>query len=382
VAFILSGMIVLFSLKSISIDPHMFTYAIFALEIYLLEKFIRTKKREYLYILPVLAMIVSNVNVSFSIMFVATMVPYLVEMCFEFEFERVYSKKFENAKEIKWTTSIFFVSMICLMVRPYLMQTIDYVKFLLTVDLNSLVIEMKMLNYFDHSQYILTIAIGILIYAFSKKSIPFRVVLMILGVLITTMMSLSYYPYLVIVLAIYSVEHLEAYYKSICRWNINETLVFKKIISLWNTSGVNASILLIVIGIAGSVIYVTPLEFRMYPRSFPIKAVDFIKKNVDTKNMRMMNDYKEGSYMIYHDLKVLSDSRVYPYLPEYSKKNRILYDLAMLRKFPNYFRYILTHYGITHGIANKSRMFYYVMETYEDKNVLYEDEYYKVYEFK
>ena len=42
---------------------------------------------------------------------------------------------------------------------------------------------------------------------------------------------------------------------------------------------------------------------------YPTKAVEYIKENIDYKNMRVYNSYNFGSYLMLHDIPVFIDSR-------------------------------------------------------------------------
>ena len=44
-------------------------------------------------------------------------------------------------------------------------------------------------------------------------------------------------------------------------------------------------------------------------KMYPIKATEYIKENLDYKNIRIFNEYNFGSYLLFNDIKVFIDSR-------------------------------------------------------------------------
>ena len=54
-------------------------------------------------------------------------------------------------------------------------------------------------------------------------------------------------------------------------------------------------------------------------KMYPIKATEYIKENLDYKNIRIFNEYNFGSYLLFNDIKVFIDSRADLYAPEFNK---------------------------------------------------------------
>ena len=51
---------------------------------------------------------------------------------------------------------------------------------------------------------------------------------------------------------------------------------------------------------------------------YPIGAVNYIKNNLDYKNIKIYNDYNEGSYLMFNNIPVFIDSRLDVYCSEFN----------------------------------------------------------------
>ena len=55
-------------------------------------------------------------------------------------------------------------------------------------------------------------------------------------------------------------------------------------------------------------------------KTYPVEASQWIKDNLDYKNIRIINEYEFGSYMLYQDIPVFIDTRCDLYCPSYNTK--------------------------------------------------------------
>ena len=132
------------------------------------------------------------------------------------------------------------------------------------------------------------------------------------------------------------------------------------------------SIILIVILILS--IYINKDKEFVNHKTYPVEAVNFIKENLDYKNIRIFNEYNYGSYLLLNDIKVFIDSRADLYTKEFNKKDDILKDY-MTSNYPTIFE----KYKITHVIASKNDNLYKYTKNMNYK-IIYEDNYFVIYE--
>ena len=112
----------------------------------------------------------------------------------------------------------------------------------------------------------------------------------------------------------------------------------------------------IVIGIQG--IKEKMNESYYYPQDYPIYATNWIKENLDYKNIKLFNEYNYGSYLVYSGIPVMIDSRADLYSPEFNTKtknvsdgNDIFMDVQNIATGKDDYKKIFENYGVTHVIT-------------------------------
>ena len=92
--------------------------------------------------------------------------------------------------------------------------------------------------------------------------------------------------------------------------------------------------------------------------NYPIYAAEWIKENLDYKNIKLFNEYNYGSYLIYEGIPVMIDSRCDLYTPQYNTKTGnpddgedIFMDVQNVATGAAKYDEIFDKYGITHVIT-------------------------------
>lgn len=117
--------------------------------------------------------------------------------------------------------------------------------------------------------------------------------------------------------------------------------------------------------------------------SYPVQACDYILENIDLGQARFYNEYNYGSYMLYRGIPVFIDSRADLYAPEFSgKEDDIFMDFMETSNIGKFYEDIFEKYEITHVITYKNSKMNMIITKTEDKNYkeLYSDKYFVVYE--
>ena len=115
-------------------------------------------------------------------------------------------------------------------------------------------------------------------------------------------------------------------------------------------------------------------EVFVEPTFYPVEATKFIKENLDYKNIRLLNEYNYGSYLIFNDIPVFIDSRADLYTIEFNNTKDILTEYMN-----NNFYQIIKDYDITHIIASKENNLYNYARALYDFQLIYEDEYFVIF---
>lgn len=124
--------------------------------------------------------------------------------------------------------------------------------------------------------------------------------------------------------------------------------------------------------------------------SYPVQACEWIKENLDYKNIRIFNDYNYGSYMLFQDIPVFVDSRCDLYTPEFNGKydkskkkfegQDIFSDYINVSQISTYYDSKFDEYGITHVITKNKSKVHMLISKNSDYKEIYKDNAFTIYE--
>ena len=119
-------------------------------------------------------------------------------------------------------------------------------------------------------------------------------------------------------------------------------------------------------------------------KSYPVEAATYILENLDIENIRLYNEYNYGSYLLYRGIPVFIDSRADLYAPEFNEGVEVFNDYISLSGVNNDdIEEKLDKYSITHMIMyKKSKLRTFIKQNEEKYKLLYEDDYFCIYERK
>lgn len=197
-----------------------------------------------------------------------------------------------------------------------------------------------------------------------KSKIKLSDLFLVCGLLLMAFMSNRNYSLLAI-LSIYSVTDL---LKNIMKFDLKLIL--------------NNQMFISVIGVF--FICLTLLTLKYYEKKpfcgndiYPVNATEYIKNNLDYKNIHLYNGYSYGSYLIYKDVPVFIDSRSDLYLKEFNKGCTVFEDAVNI--FDNY-KETFKKYGITHILIKNNTNINGILKVDDEYRPIYYDEYFTVYE--
>ena len=119
-------------------------------------------------------------------------------------------------------------------------------------------------------------------------------------------------------------------------------------------------------------------------RAYPVDAAQYILDNLDINNIRLYNEYNYGSYLLFRGIPVFIDSRADLYAPEFNEGKDIFSDYLSLSGVNNdKIEETLDKYETTHLIMYKNaKLRTFIKQDEEKYNLLYEDDYFCIYERK
>lgn len=112
---------------------------------------------------------------------------------------------------------------------------------------------------------------------------------------------------------------------------------------------------------------------------YPTKVVDYIKENVDYKNMRIYNSYDNGSYLMLNDIPVFIDSRLDVYCSEFNDTD-VFKDYIYVTAGKANYENIFSKYDFTHILLYKKEIANQYITNDTNYKLLYEDEYFSFYQ--
>lgn len=124
--------------------------------------------------------------------------------------------------------------------------------------------------------------------------------------------------------------------------------------------------------------------------SYPVEACNWIKENLDYKNIKIFNDYNYGSYMLFEDIPVFIDSRCDLYTPEFNgtynkEKGKyegkdIFSDYIDTSSLSKYYETTFKKYGITHVITKPNSKINMLVAKDSKYKKIYSDNSFVIYE--
>lgn len=322
----------LLAVNYITTRPQIFTYLNLIIVLYIMELYSNTNNRKYLYILPIISLIQSNIHCMFFFMLIIFMLPYIFNNSKEYEIKSIL------------VTMLFMI--LTGLINPYGINNLLYV--FNSYGQNILEKTIKELQPLSFSSlfgkiHIFIILIIYILYFKSRKKIPIRYLLLLFGttyLAFDTLRGVS----LFIIGSFFPLAYL---YKDIPNIDISKYIL--KIIK------VLIAIILIIISL---IIIFIPRNY--YPDAK--EPIDYLVNNYIISDIKLYTSFSDGSYTVYKGIKCSMDPRAEVFLKKNNHKFDIYkeyYDLQM--GIIDYNEY-LKKYNFTHLLINKKDYLYNKLE--------------------
>ncbi len=331
--------------KNVTARAQLLTYLFFILEVFFIEKLLSTGKKKYIVFLLLDCLFIANIHSAVWPFYFVLIIPYLFEELIYLinkkikykEEKSIFPKKLiiEHNKNIKLLILVFTISLIIGLLTPIFPEPYTYFIKIMQGDSMEYIQEHQPLvlitNVFVIA-YILMLLVPLIL---TKVKIKLSDFAMISGLLLMSFLSIRHVSLLSIIGVFY-----------LCRLISNIGLINSKKQMDFDVPIYGSVIVLITTIISSVVVYnINYKEDFVNKENYPVDMVDYIKDNIDTKKMKLFNQYDFGSYLIYRDLKVFIDSRCDLYTKPFNHKEDI-FDEAMTIS-ENYGR-TFNKYDITH----------------------------------
>ena len=361
------------------------SFLVFALQIYFIESFLKSKKKKYLFGLLLLSLILCNIHVAVWPFYFILFLPYLAEYVISFVVNKIKIKKdnwfitflkkkfiVERNKNIKWLFIIMLVSLVTGLFTPIGDTPYTYLIKTMIGNSQDYIMEHQMISW-ANSPFTIIIAVETLVLALISK-IKLRDLFMLCGLVLMSIVSTRHLSLLALV-------------GSICYARLFSTFlenygfcIDDKIIAFFHKKSVAFISFLVVIIFSGFMFYNQLNKDFIDKDLYPVEAVKYIKENFDVNEIRIFNEYNFGSYLILNDIPVFIDSRADLYTKQFSGFDYDIFDdfYYLLYNYEKTFEF----YDITHILMYKKEdsQFYNMINTNRGYKVLYEDEHFAFFE--
>jgi len=140
------------------------------------------------------------------------------------------------------------------------------------------------------------------------------------------------------------------------------------------------AIVIIIVSLISISSYISnPSKVFINETLYPTKATDYIKNNLDYKNIRIFNDINIGSYMMYQDVPVFIDSRTDLYTYTYNQTRDIFNDYIDVMSFRCYYEDIFDYYDIEYALIPINSSLDTILNKDSNYERLYYDDYFVFY---
>ena len=412
----------------IAARAQLFTFILFVLTVFCIEKFLETGKKRYAVSLIIIPILIANFHTAVFPFYFVLYMPYIGEYIIyillhsgivvnkakiEYLYKKVnktkdeeiiekykakilkleerlkvleerYEKKEKNAYKIiikpsKHINKLLIIMIICLftgLLTP--LQGTPYTYLIKTMqgETTSHINEHLPLTLVNNVNFMCTLIILLAILTFTDTKIKLSNLFMIGGLLILTFYSRRQESVYTIIGVLIFNRLINTMFE---KYSKKELLKMKN-----GIKNIYILIILSVAVIAGGIYLYKPKMDDQYisQSSYPVAAAEWIKENLDLSKIKLYNEYNYGSYLLYQDIPVFMDSRADLYTPEFNGGRDIFMDYIRISGLSEQnIGEKFDEYGITHLIMYKSsNLGIYVDGKPTQYKKIYSDDYFKIYE--
>jgi len=333
----------------LTLRSQILSYTIFILEYYFLNKLLKTNNNKYIIYIFLLSILLVNVHVAVYPFYLIMFLPILAE----FIIKKILKKETYKIRKI---LIAMLLSILGGLISPLFINSYTYLYNTLINNTTNYIAEHQPTLLHESPRMILLVLIIIVLFTNKNFKLELKEKFLLLGLTYMAFSSIRHQSLLIIFTTIIANKYLGnfLYEKEPKQNEFLETKITSKI-------GIVISISLVLFIGASSVIKNRNMNY-INTNDYPVKAVEYIKENLDYKNIRIFNDINVGSYLILNDIKVFVDSRTDLYTRSYNKKNDYFDEYVDIVYLDVYYEDIFDKYDIEYVLMpSGSRISNYLM---------------------
>ena len=370
------SMLLMTSNWSFTARGQIISYLLLLLEIYFIEKLISTKQKRYYIIFFVLSALIVNFHASVWYMTIILVLPYLAEAIMH---KIMKNKNLEKSKIILEPISIkmLIIVILCLVlgsfISPIGIYTYTYMFKVIGGISSTFISELQQTDIISSIGMILgLIVIDILMLA-TKSKMKLSDILLFFGLYFMAILARRNQAFLYLIGTIPVVRLITNFFETYDTENILE-----KVNNFFSKNWVlGCTTIVIVIGLSSNM--VTRIrEKYVNEKKYPVEAVNFIKENLDYKNLKIYNSFNYGSYLELSGIPAFVDSRSEIFTEEFNNVTILKDWLETSRGNVNY-NDTFAKYEIDYAIVEDKEIINTYISADENYEKVFDDETFSIY---
>lgn len=376
VSFIITilAMIFLTNMEMLTARAQIISYLLLLCEVFVLERLVNSKKKIYYFILFLISILLVNFHASVWMMMIILVLPYLAEA--------IIYKTSKNKKDEKIIVEPISIKLLLIAILFIILGSIfspigtypyTYMFKVIGGISSNIINELKMTNIVTNLGLMIMFATFVLITLGTKTKIKLHDLLMFGGLFIMAIIAIRNNAFFYIIGSMYLANIITEFLNEYD----NEKTIEKAVISLQKNKSLFIMSIIVVIISAYNYSYKINQEY-VDKTFYPVDAVNFIKENIDYKNLKVFNHLDFGSYIEFCGIPAFVDSRTEIFTKEFNDTN-VLFDWWNAYSGFEHYDNIFGKYDIDYAILYNDE----IITTYiqKDKNYeeIYKDKYFSVY---
>ena len=370
------SMLLMTSNWSFTARGQIISYLLLLLEIYFIEKMISTKQKRYYIIFLVISALIVNFHASVWYMTIILVLPYLAEAIMH---KIMKNKNLEKSKIILEPISIkmLIIAILCLVlgsfISPIGTYTYTYMFKVIGGISSTFISELQQTDIISSIGMILgLIVIDILMLA-TKSKMKLSDILLFFGLYFMAILARRNQAFLYLIGTIPVVRLITNFFETYDTENILE-----KVNNFFSKNWVlGCTTIVIVIGLSSNM--VTRIrEKYVNEKKYPVEAVNFIKENLDYKNLKIYNSFNYGSYLELSGIPAFVDSRSEIFTEEFNNVTILKDWLETSRGNVNY-NDTFAKYKIDYAIVEDKEIINTYISVDENYEKVFDDETFSIY---
>lgn len=339
--------------------PAIFTLLLIVILLYSVTMYIRTNKKRYLILLPIISLLQINLHAAMWIFLFIFLLPFFAELkCFNIY--NFYTEKYNKVPLILATLLMIPVSLI----NPYGIEAPLYIfNSLSNYDLG--IMEMQTPTLFNPSGEVLIVILLLLfIIVFNTNNkINIRYFFLFFGCIVLVFFALKTLPYLMISFVLLLANLLK---------NIDAEIILSKVFGLYD-------IYIPVLTVFGTIATIYSLkDIPIHVEPVFAKGINYLCENYETNSKTVFTSFNNGAYAEYKGLKCYIDPRMEVFLEKNNHKKDYVEEYYNLRNGTIQLNDFTKLYNFDYMIIDSSEPFYNNYSKLDDYFEIYTDEYCKI----